>query len=51
MALKAEVKVIKRLGPVPFWRGERRCVEQLEEIYRKAMECAQSALSRNAERR
>ena len=32
--------VIRRVGPVPFWRGEKRVLEQLEEIYRKAMEAA-----------
>lgn len=42
--MKTEAPVVKRLGPVPFWRGERRVCEQLEEIYRKAIEKANSAL-------
>lgn len=41
---KIETPVVRRLGPVPFWRGERRVCEQLEEIYRKAVEKAKSAL-------
>lgn len=40
--MKIETPILRRLGPVPYWRGERRCLEQLEEIYRKAMEKAQA---------
>lgn len=36
--MKIETPILKRLGPVPFWRGERRCLEQLEEIYRRVAE-------------
>ena len=39
--MKNEVPVVRRMGPVPFWRGERRIKEQLEEIYRKAIEKAE----------
>ena len=42
--MKTENAIVKRLGPVPFWRGEKRVREQLEEIYRKAAEKAKSAL-------
>lgn len=42
--MKIEVKTVRRLGPVPFWRGEKRVQEQLEEVYRKAIEKAKSAL-------
>lgn len=42
--MKIETPTVKRLGPVPFWRGERRVQDQLEEIYRKAVEKAKSAL-------
>lgn len=42
--MKIENSTVRRLGPVPFWRGERRVQEQLEEIYRKAVEKAKSAL-------
>jgi len=33
--MKIETPVLRRLGPVPFWRGEKRCFDALEEIYRK----------------
>ena len=42
--MKIETPILKRLGPVPFWRGERRCLDALEEAYRKAMESARTAL-------
>lgn len=38
--MKIETPVLKRLGPVPFWRGERKCLDSLEEIYRRAIERA-----------
>lgn len=38
--MKIETPILKRLGPVPFWRGEGRCLEELEKIYRRAMENA-----------
>jgi len=38
--MKVESPVLRRLGPVPFWRGERKCLEALEEIYRRAVENA-----------
>ena len=38
--MKAETPILKRLGPVPFWRGERKCLELLEEMYRRAIENA-----------
>ena len=40
--------VLKRLGPVPFWRGEQKCLSVLEPIYRRAMERARAALGRVA---
>lgn len=42
--MKIESSVLKRLGPVPFWRGERRCLDALDEIYRRAQEAARRAL-------
>lgn len=42
--MKIETTILKRLGPVPFWRGEGRCLDQLERIYRKAREAAQARL-------
>ena len=40
--------VLKRLGPVPFWRGEQKCLTVLEPIYRRAMESARAAIGRAA---
>ena len=38
--------VLKRLGAVPYWRGEEKCVTALENIYKKAMARAKEALNR-----
>jgi len=38
--MKIETPVLKRLGPVPFWRGEKKCLDELERIYRRAIEHA-----------
>ena len=43
--MKIESAVLKRLGPVPFWRGERKCLDLLSEMYLRAMERAQARLS------
>lgn len=42
--MKTEVPVLKRLGPVPFWRGEQKCLDALNRIYRLAMESAAAKL-------
>lgn len=44
--MKSEPAVLKRLGPVPFWRGERKCLDLLSEMYSRAMERAQAAVRR-----
>ena len=44
--MKVETPVLKRLGPVPFWRGEEKCLDALEGAYRKAMEAARVRLRR-----
>ena len=41
---KKESAVLKRLGPVPFWRGERKCLDALGEMYSRAMESASRCL-------
>lgn len=41
--MKHDVDILNKLGPVPFWRGERKCRDALEEIYRKAMARATQA--------
>jgi len=38
--MKVETPILKRLGPVPFWRGEKKCLDELETIYRKAIAAA-----------
>lgn len=49
-AVKIESNVLKRLGPVPFWRGEQKCLDALEIIYRKAAEKAGKALNKECEK-
>lgn len=44
--MKIETPILKRLGPVPFWRGSARCLDELERIYRKAMESAAETLAK-----
>lgn len=41
--MKTESAVLRRLGPVPFWRGERKCLDVLGEIYSRAMDSARRA--------
>ena len=43
---KGRCPVLKRLGAIPFWRGEEKCLPALEAIYRKAMTKAEEALRR-----
>jgi len=43
--MKIETPVLKRLGPIPFWRGTVKCLNELERIYRKAREAAESIKS------
>lgn len=42
--MKIETPILKRLGPVPFWRGERKCLDALESAYRRAIESARAVL-------
>ena len=44
--MKIESPVLRRLGPVPFWRGTSKCLDELQRIYRKAAESAASKLGR-----
>lgn len=46
--MKIETPLLKRLGPVPFWRGETRCLDVLEPMYRRAMERARELCYNNA---
>ena len=42
--MKAEERTLKRLGPVPFWRGETKCLEALRRMYARAAEAARRRL-------
>ena len=42
--MKIESPVLRRLGPVPFWRGEKKCLDELNRIYVRAAEQARERL-------
>lgn len=42
--MKIESPVLRRLGPVPFWRGTKKCLPELDVVYRRAREAAARAL-------
>lgn len=42
---KRDVPTLNRLGPVPFWRGTNKCLAELRQLYRRAMERAEARLS------
>ena len=42
--MKIESAVLRRLGPVPFWRGTSKCLDELQRIYRKAAAAASERL-------
>lgn len=44
--MKIETPILRRLGPVPFWRGETKCLDELERIYRRARTAALERLGR-----
>ncbi len=44
--MKTEPVILKRLGPVPFWRGEEKCLDTLRRIYEHAMEDARRRLGK-----
>lgn len=44
--MKQEFEVLKKLGPVPYWRGERKCMDALESVYRAAKAKADAILHR-----
>lgn len=47
---KDDFPVLERLGPVPFWRGETRCIPELKVIYRKARDAALRRLAEETSR-
>ena len=44
--MKIESSVLRRLGPIPFWRGTVKCLDELQRIYKKASESAAQKLGR-----
>lgn len=44
--MKIESPVLRRLGPVPFWRGSTKCLDELQRIYKRATEAAATRLNR-----
>lgn len=44
--MKVTSPVLKRIGPVPFWRGEKKCLAELQSIVDKARDSAQLKLSK-----
>lgn len=46
--MKIETPVLKRLGPVPFWRGEKKCLDELQRIYNRAADAAREKLNQPA---
>ncbi|MBO7483420.1 MAG: hypothetical protein J6U17_06020 [Kiritimatiellae bacterium] len=42
---KNEPAMLRRLGPVPFWRGERKCLDSLRDMYERAAEYARRRLN------
>ena len=46
--MKIESPVLRRLGPVPFWRGSTKCLDGLEEVYRRASRAAAELLGAEA---
>lgn len=42
--MKIETPILKRLGPVPFWRGTVKCLDELQKIYKRAGEAARRKL-------
>lgn len=44
MQTDRKTDTLKRLGPVKYWRGERKFMEAMEEMYRKAVEKSIKAL-------
>ena len=44
--MKIESPVLRRLGPVPFWRGTVKCLDELQRIYKKAAVEASAKLGR-----
>ena len=44
--MKIETAILRRLGPIPYWRGERRCLDSLETIYRRVVNKANDVMGK-----
>ena len=44
--MKIETPILKKLGPIPFWRGSEKCLDSLERMYRRAMERSNCVLQK-----
>lgn len=44
--MKIETPILKKLGPIPFWRGSEKCLDSLERMYRRAMERSRGVLQK-----
>ena len=44
--MKIETPILKKLGPIPFWRGSEKCLDSLERMYRRAMERSNRVLQK-----
>ena len=44
--MKIETPILKKLGPIPFWRGREKCLDSLEKMYRSAMERSNRVLKK-----
>ena len=42
--MKIETPILRRLGPVPFWRGTTRCLDEFQRIYTRAAIRAEETL-------
>lgn len=47
--MKIETPILRRLGPIPFWRGETKCLDELERLYRRARTAAAERIGRTTE--
>ena len=46
MIKRERVEILERLGPIPYWRGERKSLSALGEIYTRAIIKAKATLAK-----
>ena len=42
--MKKVPPILKRLGPVPFWRGSNKCLDELVRIYERAAKASERVI-------